>query len=76
MKILNILTSLYHVEHDTCTVHGRNIKMRYFRVDIDLAIKKGIDVLSDTIECNNPSRNTSSLLNSKSCEIEDWRSFV
>ena len=30
MKILNILTSLYHVEHNTCTVHGRNIKTRYF----------------------------------------------
>ena len=23
MKILNILISLYHVEHDTCIVHGR-----------------------------------------------------
>ena len=42
MKILNILTSLYHVERDTCTVHGRNIKTRYFWVDIDLAIKKGL----------------------------------
>ena len=30
MKILNILTSLYHVEHNTCTVRGRNIKTRYF----------------------------------------------
>ena len=30
MKILNILTFPYHVEHDTCTVHGRNIKTRYF----------------------------------------------
>ena len=28
-KILNILTSLYHVERDTCTVHGRGIKTRY-----------------------------------------------
>ena len=27
---LNILTSLCHVERDTCTVHGRNIKTRYF----------------------------------------------
>ena len=27
-KILNILTSLYHVERDTCTVHGRGIKTR------------------------------------------------
>ena len=30
IKILNILTSLYHVERDTCTVHRRNIKTRYF----------------------------------------------
>ena len=35
---------------------------------------KGIDILSDSIECNHPSRSTSSLLYSKSCEIEDWRS--
>ena len=25
-----VLTSLYHVSRDTCTVHGRGIKMRYF----------------------------------------------
>ena len=42
IKIRNILTSLYHVERDTCTVHGRNIKTRYFWVDIDLAIKEGL----------------------------------
>ena len=41
-KTLNILTSLYHVERDTCTVHGRNIKTRYFGFDIDLAIKEGL----------------------------------
>ena len=28
-KILNKLTSRYHVERDTCTVHGRNVKTRY-----------------------------------------------
>ena len=28
-KDLNILISLYHVERDTCTVHGRSIKTRY-----------------------------------------------
>ena len=28
-KILNILTSLYHVEWNTCTVHGRGTKTRY-----------------------------------------------
>ena len=26
----NVLTSLYHVSRDTCTVHGRGIKTRYF----------------------------------------------
>ena len=40
-------------------------------VDIDLAIRKRIDILSDSIECNHPSRDTSSLLYSKSCPIED-----
>ena len=34
-----------------------------------------IAVLSDSIECNHPSRNTSSLLYSKSCQIENWRSL-
>ena len=47
-----------------------------FWVDINLAIQKRIDILSDSIECNHPSRNTSSLLHSKSCDIEDWRSLI
>ena len=47
-----------------------------FWVDINLAIPKRINILSDSIECNHPSRNTSSLLYSKSCEIEDWRSLI
>ena len=38
----NILTFLYHVSRDTCTVHGRDIKTRYFWVDIDLGIKEGL----------------------------------
>ena len=38
-----------------------------FWVDINLAIKKGFDILSDSIECNHSSRNTSSLLYSESC---------
>ena len=33
-------------------------------------------ILSDKIECNYSSRDTSSLLHSKSCKIENWRSFV
>ena len=28
-EILNLLTSLYHVEHGACTVHGRGTKTRY-----------------------------------------------
>ena len=47
-----------------------------FWIDIDLAIQRGIGILSDSIECNYPSGNTSSLLYSKSCDIEDWRSLV
>ena len=35
-----------------------------------------ISVLSNSIECSYPLRNTSSLLYSNSSEIEDWRSFV
>ena len=35
-------------------------------VDIDLAIRKGMIM-------QHPSRNTSSLLYSKSCKIEDWQ---
>ena len=29
-ETLNVLTSLYHVSRDTCTVHGRGMKTRYF----------------------------------------------
>ena len=76
IKILERLTSLFHVVHNTCIEHGRNIKMRYFGLILILQFKKRIDILSDSIECNHPSRNTSSLLYSKSCQIEDWRSLI
>ena len=56
INILHRLTSLYHVVHNTCTVLGRKIKTRYFWVDIILAISKRIDILSDSFECNYPSR--------------------
>ena len=29
-ETLNTLTSLFHVSRDTCTMHGRDIKTRYF----------------------------------------------
>ena len=41
-KTLNILTSLYHVERNTCTVHGKRHQDAVFWVDIDLTIKKGL----------------------------------
>ena len=40
IKILHILTSLYHVEHNTCTVHGRNIKTRYLGLILILRFEK------------------------------------
>ena len=65
---------MYHVAHNTCTMHGRNIKHgilgRHQSFD-----SERIDILSDSIECNHPSRNTSSLLDSKSCQIENWKNF-
>ena len=45
-------------------------------VDFDLPIRKGLTFYQHAIECSYSSRNTSSSLHSKSCDIEDWRSFV
>ena len=47
-----------------------------FWVDIDLAIKRRINILSSTIECHCSSRNTSSPLYFKSLKIENWRNVV
>ena len=47
-----------------------------FWVYMNLGIQKGFNILSDSIECNYPPRNTSSLLYSKSFEISDWRSLI
>ena len=40
MKILNILTSPYSVEHNICTLHGRNIKTRYFGLILILRFER------------------------------------
>ena len=40
IKILNTLTSLYHVERNTCTVHGRSIKTRYSGLILILRSKR------------------------------------
>ena len=42
MKILNILTSLYHVERNTRVVHEKKHQDPVFWVDINLAIRKGL----------------------------------
>ena len=47
-----------------------------FWVDIDLSIKRRINILSSTIECHCSSRNTSSPLYFKSLKIENWRNVV
>ena len=40
IKILHILTSLYHFVHNICTVLGRNIKTLYFRLILILRFEK------------------------------------
>ena len=42
IKILQRLTSMNHVVHNTCTVLGRNTKTRYFGLFFFLAIQKGL----------------------------------
>ena len=74
INILNILTSQYQ-ERNTCTMHGRSIKTRYSGLVLLLRSKR-INILSNTIECNYPAKNTSGLLHSQTCEIEDWTSLV
>ena len=41
-ETLNILTFLYHVSRDTCTVHGRDIKTRYFGSILILESKRDL----------------------------------
>ena len=40
-KILNKLTSLYHVVHNTCITHGRNTKTQYIGLILILQFGKG-----------------------------------
>ena len=66
----NILTSLYHVSRDTCTKHGRDSRRgilgRYWSWN-----QGRISVLSNKIECNYSSRNTSSPLYFRN--LKDWK---
>ena len=75
IKILQRLISTNHVEHSICTVLRRNIKTRYFGLMLILRFKKNWhSIRLDRMQLS--FKNTSSSLHSKSCEIEDWRSFI
>ena len=41
-ETLNMLTSLHHVSHDTCKMHGKRHQDTVFWVDIELSIKGGL----------------------------------
>ena len=73
-KILKRLIWMYHVVylHNAWKRHQHTV----FWVNINLAIRKEFNILPNSIECDHFSRNTSSLLYSKSYQIEIWRSFT
>ena len=73
-RILRRSTWKHRVLHNSCTNHGRNIKNTVYWVDINLALRKGCEVLSDTIERHHFSGNTPSLLYPESCSDGNWRS--
>ena len=74
-NILNILTSLYHVERDTCTVHGRDIKTRYFGSTLILQFGKDWhSIKHDRMQWF--FKGHFQPLHSKSWKIENWRSLM
>ena len=75
IKILKRLTGIYHVVHNTCIVLGKKKKHQeaVFWVDIDLSIRKGLTFYQTRSNAIIFQKNTSSLLCSKSCEIENWK---
>ena len=60
---------MYHVVHNTCIKHGRDIKTQYILGRHRSCDEERIEIISDSIESNHPSRNTSSLLYSKTGEV-------
>ena len=63
---------MYHVMHYLQSAWKKHQDAVYW-VDIDLAIRKGLTFYQTRSNAIILQRNTSSLLYSKSCEIEDWR---
>ena len=72
-RILMWSTWVYRVVHNTCIKHGKDIKTQCIG-STSIMLWRRIKILSDSIECNHPSRNTSSLLYSESCKDGNWRS--
>ena len=71
IKILIRSTWLYRAIQNTCIKRGRDIRAQYHGSTSMFLWR--IEVLSDSIECDHSSRNTSSLLYSESCRNENWR---
>ena len=79
MKItetLNILTSVYHVSARYMHSAWKRHQDAVFWVDYWSCDQRRINILSNKIECNYSSRNTSSPLYFKSWKIENWRNVV
>ena len=62
----SISTTLHRVMHNICEMHGRDIKIRYFKVDIDFGIREGLMFDQTRSNANYSSRNTSSPLHCES----------
>ena len=63
-----------HVVHNTCITEETPRRRRLGQHQS--CYRERINILSNSIECYHPSRNTSSLLYSESCQNEDWRSLL
>ena len=75
-RILTRSTWKHRVMHNTCIKHGRNIKTQFFLGRHQSCYEERIEDLSDSIERDHSSRNTSSLLYSESCQDGNWRSHI
>ena len=66
---------VYHVVHNTCTMHGRNIKTQFLGQH-ESCNQIRINILSDSIECYHLSRDTPSWLYSECCQDENLRNLI
>ena len=76
IKILKRSTWKYRVLHNTCTKHGRNIRIRCIGSTSTLLQRKGWSSISNTIERYHSSRNTPSLLYPENCSDGNWKNQI